>query len=236
MEESRILTYGESMDILNNYGIPVAKGEVARSPEEAIEIARRIGYPVALKVISLEVSHKTEARAIKLDVKSDSELSKAYLEVTDNLRKYDSKAAITGVLIQEMLKNGTEVIVGISRDPQFGPVILFGLGGVFVEVLRDVSLRVLPITRYDADQMIKEIKGYRILEGFRERPRADVEAITNILLKVSKLSMDLEDSILEMDLNPVIVQSDANGAKVVDVRIVVPKSVQSGEPIRREVS
>jgi len=236
VEESRILTYGESMDILNNYGIPVAKGEVARSPEEAIEIARRIGYPVALKVISLEVSHKTEARAIKLDVKSDSELSKAYLEVTDNLRKYDSKAAITGVLIQEMLKNGTEVIVGISRDPQFGPVILFGLGGVFVEVLRDVSLRVLPITRYDADQMIKEIKGYRILEGFRERPRADVEAITNILLKVSKLSMDLEDSILEMDLNPVIVQSDANGAKVVDVRIVVPKSVQSGEPIRREVS
>jgi len=229
-----MLTYGEGIDILNRYGIPIAKGGLAKSTEEAIEIASRIGYPVALKVISPEASHKTEANAVKLDVKSDSELLEAYQEVTDNLKKYDSKAVIAGVLIQEMMKNGTEVIVGVSRDPQFGPVILFGLGGIFVEILRDVSLRVLPLTWYDAVQMIKEIKGHGILEGFRERPRADIGAITNILLNVSRLSMDLKDSILEMDLNPVIVQSDGNGAKVIDFRFLVPNSSQPS--VLREVA
>jgi len=223
------------MEILASFGIPIAKGGVAKSPEEAIAIARRTGYPVALKAISPDVSHKTEAKAIALDVKSDVELSAAYNKVTENLRRYNPGAAITGVLIQEMLKNGTEVIVGMSRDPQFGPVILFGLGGIFVEVLKDVSLRVLPITRFDAEEMVKEIKGYRILEGYRERPKADVEAIVDILLKVSKMSTEMKDSILEMDLNPVIVQSEGNGAKV-DVRFVVPKSLHGSEVVREEVS
>lgn len=218
---ARVLAYTDSVEILARYGIPVANGGVAKSRGEAVNIASGIGYPVALKAISQQVSHKTEANAIRLGVKSDTELGEAFDEVTRNLKSYDAKAEITGVLIQEMLRNGTEVIIGTTRDPQFGPVILFGLGGIFVEVLKDVSLRVLPITRYDAEQMVKEIKGYKVLEGFRGRPRADQQAIIEILMKVSRLSTEMKDWVAELDLNPVIVLPEGNGAKVVDARFVV---------------
>jgi acetyltransferase len=228
VEASKILAYAEGAEILARYGIPVADGGIATSRKVAVKIASKIGYPVALKAISQQVSHKTEANAIRLGVKSDTELGEAFDEVTRNLRSYDSRAEITGVLIQEMLRNGTEVIIGTTRDPQFGPVIMFGLGGIFVEVLKDVSLRVLPITRYDAEEMVKEIKGYKVLEGFRGKPRADLQAIVEILLKVSRLSTEMRDWISELDLNPVIVLPEGNGAKVVDARFVV-----TGEP--REV-
>jgi acetyltransferase len=224
-ESSKILGYSEGADILARYGIPVAKGDIARSREEAVKIASKIGYPVALKAISLQVSHKTEANAIRLGVKSDTELRQAFDEVTRNIRNYEAKAVVTGVLIQEMLGNGTEVIIGTSGDPQFGPVILFGLGGIFVEVLKDVSLRILPITRYDAEEMVKEIRGYKVLEGFRGKPRADRQAIVDILLKVSRLATEMKNWVSELDLNPVIVLPEGRGAKVVDVRFVV-----TGEP------
>lgn len=223
-EESKILEYSESVEILSRYGIPVAEGRVTRSQNEAVQFAAKIGYPVALKAISQQVSHKTEANAIRLGVKSNSELVEAYEEVTNNLRKYNPKAEITGVLVQEMVKNGTEIIVGTTRDPQFGPVVLFGLGGIFVDILKDVSLRVLPISQYDAEEMVKAIKGYEILEGFRGKPKADLHAIIDILLKVSKLSTDMT-SIAELDLNPVIVQAEGRGAKVVDARFVVTSMV-----------
>jgi acyl-CoA synthetase (NDP forming) len=229
-EASRILAYEDGVEILARYGIPMANGGVAKSREEAVRIASKVGYPVALKAISKQVSHKTEANAIRLGVGSDAELGEAFDEVTRNLKRYDSKAEITGVLIQEMLRNGTEVIIGTSRDPQFGPVILFGLGGIFVEVLKDVSLRVLPITRYDAEEMVKEIKGYKVLEGFRGKPRADLQAIVEILMKVSGLSTDMKDWISELDLNPVIVLPEGSGAKVVDARFVVtsePREVKA---------
>jgi len=225
VEESKILAYADSMKVLSKYGIPVAEGAIARSQEEAVKIAGGIGYPVALKAISGQVSHKTEANAIRLGVKSDSDLVKAYGEVVQNLKTYDPKAEVAGVLIQEMMKDGTEVIVGTTRDPQFGPVILFGLGGIFVEVLKDVSLRVLPITKYDAEEMVREIKGYKVLEGFRGKPRADLGAIIDILLKVSKLATEMEGSVSELDLNPVIVLPEGKGAKVVDARFVVLRGV-----------
>lgn len=217
---AKVLAYADGVKILARYSIPMANGGVARSREEAVEIASKIGYPVALKGISQQVSHKTEANAIRLGVKSDAEVAEAFDEVNRSLKSYDSRAEIAGVLIQEMLVNGTEVIIGTMRDPQFGPVILFGLGGIFVEVLEDVSLRVLPITRDDAEEMVKEIKGYKVLEGFRGRPRADQQAIIEILLKVSRLSTEMKDQIVELDLNPVIVLPEDKGAKVVDARFV----------------
>lgn len=222
--ETTILPYAEGADILSKYGIPLAKGRIAKSRDEAVNIAKSIGYPVAVKAMSLQVSHKTEANAIKLGVKSDAELSQAFDEVTGNLKRYDPKAEVAGVLVQEMLKDGTEVIVGTTSDPQFGLVVLFGLGGIFVEVLKDVSLRVLPITKYDAEEMVKEIRGYKVLEGFREKPRADVAAIVDILLKVSRLSTEMEGLVSELDLNPVMVLPEGRGARVVDARFVVSKT------------
>lgn len=212
------------MEILSQYEIPVAKGGIAVSPEAAIKIARSIGYPVVVKAISEKVTHKSEAKAVKLDVKDDKYVARAYQEVMDNVKKYDAKADVTGVLIQETIKDGIEVIVGISRDSQFGPVVLFGLGGVLVEVQKDVSIRVAPINHYDADEMVREISGYKILEGFRGRPAADIKAITDILLKVSKLSIDKKETVLELDLNPLIVQPAGKGAKAVDARFVVSKA------------
>ena len=156
-------------------------------------------------------------------MKTESELIKDYQEVIDNVRKFNPKAQVKGVLVQEMVQDGYEVIVGISKDPQFGPTILFGLGGIFTELLRDVSLRVPPITRYDAEDMVKEIKGYRVLQGFRGKPKADLESIIDVLLKVSRLSIDLRESIKEMDINPLIVLPEGMGAKAVDTRIVMPK-------------
>jgi len=218
--DSKILSYKESVNILSRYGIPIAKGDIATSPEEAVEIANRIGYPVVLKVISPQIIHKTDANVLKLGVKTESELVNCYHEIIDNAERYNPRAQIEGVLVQEMIQEGVEVIVGIFRDQQFGPVILFGLGGIFVEVLKDISLRVPPITRYDAEEMIKEIKGYRILEGFRGKTRSDIEAVIDVLLKVSRLSVDLKDIVLEMDLNPIIVGPKDRGAKVVDARLI----------------
>ena len=229
-DATRVMSYEDSVEILANYGIPMARGEIARTREEAVKIASRFGYPVALKGISLRVSHKTEANAIRLGVKSDAELAEAFNQVTQNLRSYDSSAEVAGVLVQEMLVDGTEVIVGTTRDPQFGPVIMFGLGGIFVEVLKDVSLRVLPITRDDAEEVIREIKGYGVLEGFRGKPRADQEAIIEILLKVSRLSTEMEDRVAELDLNPVIVMPEGKGAKVVDVRFIAKGEPREAKP------
>lgn len=222
--ELHVLSFTETMEILLRYAIPVAKGEIAVSSEDAIRIAKRMGYPVVVKAISQKVSHKSEANALRLGIETDDDLVRAYQEVIHDLRAYDPKADITGVLVQEMIKDGTEVIVGISKDPQFGLVILFGLGGTLVEVLRDVSLRVAPITRYDAEEMIGEINGYKILEGFRGKQGADLGAIIDILLKVSKLSIEMKESVEELDLNPVIVKSEGRGAKVVDARFVSSKA------------
>jgi acyl-CoA synthetase (NDP forming) len=215
-----MLSYEQSIKILSQYSIPIAKGDLATSPKEAARIADKLGYPVVLKVISPQISHKTEAKALRLGIKSESELVSCYNEVTRDAQQYNPKAVIEGVLVQEMLQDGVEVIIGVTRDSQFGPVLLFGLGGVFVEVLKDVSLRVPPITRTDAEEMIMETKGHRILEGFRNKPKSDVGAILDILLKVSKLAVEQRESVLEIDLNPINVQPEGMGAKVVDFRFV----------------
>jgi len=214
------MTEHEAKLLLALYGIPITREEVATSATQAAQIAEKIGYPVALKVNSPQITHKSEAGGIRLNLTSKSALIKAYPELLANCQKYAPKAKIEGVLVQEMAKEGVEVIIGVSRDPQFGLVLMFGLGGIFVEILRDVSMRLVPITRRDAEEMVREIKGYQILTGARGKPRADIEAIIDLLLKVSNLASDWGDSISELDLNPVVVFEDGQGAKVLDALCV----------------
>jgi acyl-CoA synthetase (NDP forming) len=206
--------------LLSCYGIPVTTEDMAFSGEQAVEIAEKLGYPVALKISSPQITHKSEAGGIQLNLSSESEVKKAYREIWKRCREYNPEAEIEGVLVQEMVGEGVEVIIGMSKDPTFGPTIMFGLGGIFVEILKDLTLRVLPITRRDAEEMIKEIKGYEILKGTRGKLRRDMDAIVDLLLKVSKLTMDWEGFISEIDLNPVIVFSDGKGAKVLDSLII----------------
>lgn len=216
----QILTEHETKLLLASYGIPVTREEVATSAAQAADIAGKIGYPVALKVNSRQITHKSEAGGIRLNLASKSAVIKAYSEILANYQKYAPKAKIEGVLVQEMAKGGTEVIIGISRDPDFGLVLMFGLGGILVEILKDVSMRLLPITRRDAEEMVRGIKGYQVLAGARGKPRADIEAIIDLLLKVSNLASDWGDSISELDLNPVVVFEDGQGAKVLDALCV----------------
>lgn len=207
----------EAMELLSAYGIPVARWGIARTPEEAKEIADEIGYPVVLKVVSPDIIHKSDAGGVRLNVGED-EVEREFREMMLNLERKFPNARIDGVLVQEMVGEGVEVIVGMKRDPSFGPVVMFGLGGIFVEVFRDVTFRVAPLTREDAMEMIKKVRAYRILSGYRSVRRADVDALADVLVRVSTLAIENE-SVVEMDLNPVKVME--KGCVVVDVRIAL---------------
>jgi len=207
----------ECKRILRCYGIPVTSEALATSAEKAVAEARELGYPVALKIQSGEILHKTEAGGIRLDLASEGEVRAAYQEILASSKRFAPDAAIRGVLVQEMVQGGVEVIIGTTRDPVFGPVVMFGLGGIFVEALRDVSFRVAPVTRRDAEEMIREIRGYRVLEGMRGKPPADIDAIVEAILRVSQLVTDYADEIEEIDINPLVVFS--RGAKAVDALV-----------------
>ncbi|MCL5056467.1 MAG: acetate--CoA ligase family protein [Actinobacteria bacterium] len=207
--------------VLERYGIPIARQEVAGTREEAVISARRIGYPVAMKVDSPDIPHKTEAGGIRLNLNSDDEVGRAFADIIENVRKYKPGALINGVAVQEMLPEGTEVIIGVTRDPVFGPTIMFGLGGIFVEVLKDVSFRVAPVSRGDAEDMVREIKGSAVLKGVRGKPPADTKAIVDVILKVSDMVTDYRDSIEELDINPLIVYP--RGVKAADAMLVARK-------------
>jgi acetyl-CoA synthetase (ADP-forming) len=171
-----------------------------------------------LKVVSPDIIHKSDVGGVFVNIKSTEEVKDAYVQIMENARKNAPKAKIEGVLIQEMAPPGTEVIVGSTKDPQFGPAIMFGLGGIFVEVLKDVTFRIAPITEDDASEMMREVKAYPLLMGYRKIPPSDLKAISNILLSTSRLVMDHME-IKEMDLNPIIVYE--KGAKTVDARIIL---------------
>ncbi|MBI2861029.1 MAG: acetate--CoA ligase family protein [Chloroflexi bacterium] len=220
LQASPVLTEHQAKQLLACYGIPITQEEVAKSAEQAAEIAARIGRPVALKVSSPQIAHKTEAGGIRLNISGKAAVPGAYNDIMTASRRYAPQADIEGVLVQEMAGEGTEVIVGVARDATFGPMIMFGLGGIMVEVLKDVSLRPLPITRRDAVEMLAEIKGSPILKGVRGRPPADTETIIDILLKISSLVADLGDDIAEIDLNPIIVFEQGKGARVVDALVI----------------
>jgi acetyl-CoA synthetase (ADP-forming) len=217
-EGRKYLLEPEAKTLCQEYGIPVTKFKVATSAEEAVKFAEGIGYPVVLKIVSPEVIHKFDVGGVVLDLKDASEVKDAFEKIMKNVKKHKPEAKIVGVLVQEMAPASTEVIVGSTKDPQFGPALMFGLGGIFVEVLKDVTFRIAPITESDAREMITEVKAYPILKGFRGQPPADINAIVNILLNTSKLVMEHLE-IKELDLNPIIVYE--KGAKTVDARVIL---------------
>ncbi len=217
------LSEAQATDILDVYGIPTTKRTVATTAEEAVQFANAIGYPVVLKVDSADIPHKTEADAIRLNVQSANEVMKAFTEIYHNAKTYKADAQINGIAVQEMLPEGTEVIIGATKDPNFGPVVMFGLGGIFVEVFKDISFRVAPLTRADAVEMIEEVKGKALLKGARGKAQSDIEAIIDVLLKVSQLVTENEAVIEELDINPLIVYED--GVKAADAMIVINKDV-----------
>ena len=214
------LTEHQGKELLALYDIPITNEEVATSEAHAVSIAERVGYPIALKIDSPDILHKTEAGGLKLNITDRDELVTAYREILKNTESYDRKARINGVLVQEMINGGTEVIVGINNDPQFGPTVLFGLGGIFVEILKDVSLRVAPLTREDALSMIREIKGFKVLSGARGRAKTDIDAIADVLVKVSRLAVDLEDHVSELDINPLLALTEGSGVRVADALVI----------------
>jgi acyl-CoA synthetase (NDP forming) len=204
--------------LLKRFGIPFPKRILARNEDQAVLCARKLGYPVVLKVSSPDIIHKTDAGGILVNLEDEKEVRSGFRSIMKSARKYKKKAKINGVDVFEMIPKGTELIIGLKKDPQFGPVIMFGLGGIFVEVLEDVSFRLAPLARKDAREMIREIKGYKVLEGIRGEKPANIKAIENVLLRFSELVMK-KPGIKELDINPLFAYDN----KIVagDVRIIV---------------
>jgi acetate---CoA ligase (ADP-forming) subunit beta len=217
-EGRKALLETEAKTICIEYGIPVTKFKLALNEKEAAKHADEIGYPVVLKIVSPDIIHKSDAGGVIVNLKNPAEVANAYKKIMENVKKYNAKAKIVGVLVQEMAPQSTEVIVGAIKDPQFGQTVMFGLGGIFVEILKDVNFRIAPLTLDDAKEMITELKAYPLLKGYRNTPPADIDAIVNILCNTSRLVMD-NPEIKELDLNPIMAYQ--KGAKTVDARIIL---------------
>jgi acetate---CoA ligase (ADP-forming) subunit beta len=217
-EGRKALLEPEAKAICVEYGIPVTKFKVASNEKDAAKFADEIGYPVVLKIVSEDIIHKSDAGGVIVNLKNNSEVAAAYLKIIENAKRYKPDAKIAGVLVQEMAPQSTEVIVGAIKDPQFGQTVMFGLGGIFVEILKDVNFRIAPLTTEDAEEMITELKAYPLLKGFRNTPPADINALISILCSTSRLIME-HPEIKELDLNPVMAYK--SGAKTVDARIIL---------------
>ena len=217
-EGRNLLTEVEAKDLLKEAGIGVVDTRLATSREEAVSISQELGFPVVLKIASSDVVHKSDAGGVKLDLKTAKQAGKAYDDILKGIKKEYPQAKIDGVSVQKMARPGVEVIIGMSKDAQFGPVIMFGLGGILVEILKDVSFRIVPLVRRDAAEMVREIKGYPLLEGYRGQEPVDVSNLEELLLKVSDF-VEKNPDIGELDLNPVFAYKD--GAVAVDARVVL---------------
>ena len=220
-----MLTELESKKMLREAGINVNDGVLAASREEAAAAAEKMGFPVVLKIVSVDITHKSDSGGVRLDLKTADEIGRAHDEIIEAARKHSPEAHIQGVSVQKMAAPGVEIIIGMSQDEQFGPVLMFGLGGIMVEVLKDVSFRIVPLTRRDAAEMIREIKGYPLLEGFRGQEPVDVACLEDMLLKVSDF-VEKNPGVQELDLNPVFAYRD--GAVAVDARIVLGEAAAVG--------
>ncbi|MCL6634770.1 MAG: acetate--CoA ligase family protein [Peptococcaceae bacterium] len=214
-EGRNILMEDEAKEILAAQGIPVTPCRVARSEAQAVSSASELGYPVVLKVRSPKIVHKSDSGGVCLNLTDEASVRAAYREIIEKAAPLDPVAAVT---VQPVAKKGTEVLIGVTSDGQFGPVVAFGLGGVFAEILKDVSFRLAPIDREEAGKMIRQVKGSRLLEGYRGTPAADTGALAEIITKVSRLAVEHEE-IAAMDLNPVAACPD--GALVLDARVIL---------------
>jgi acyl-CoA synthetase (NDP forming) len=217
-ERRKHLLETEAKTVCMEYRIPVTKFKLAKNKADAVNFADEIGYPVVLKIVSPDVIHKSDVGGVIINVKDAEDVRKAYEQIMDSVKRHKPNAKIIGVLVQEMAPQSTEVIVGATKDPQFGPTLMFGLGGIFVEILKDVTFRIAPVTEDEAREMISAVKAYPLLKGYRNTPPADIEAIVEILLNTSRLVMEHQE-IKELDLNPIIVYE--KGAKTIDARIIL---------------
>jgi acetyltransferase len=210
----------EAQAILQAYGITTPKSTVAGTKDEAVAYCKEIGYPVVLKIASPDILHKSDAGGILVGVEDEAEVREGFDTLVERAKDYDPEAEIWGIQIQEMITDAQEVIVGMNRDPQFGPLIMFGLGGIYVEVLEDVTFRVAPMSRGQAEQMIREIRSYPLLTGVRGQAPSDREAIVDTILRIAQLSSDFPE-IAELDINPLFVREEGNGAVAVDMRLIL---------------
>ena len=210
----------EAHEVLKAYGFPVLKSRLAKSVEEGVAAAEQIGFPVVLKIVSPDIVHKVDVGGVKVNIQTKAELRRAYKDLLANVKRNKPEADIWGVFIQKMAAKGKEAIIGMNRDPHFGPILLFGLGGIYVELFKDVSFRIAPLRDLGARRMIRQIRGYKMFEGFRGEPPSDTDAIAECLQRLSQLVIDCEE-IDELDINPLIVYDEGQGAVVVDARILI---------------
>jgi acetate---CoA ligase (ADP-forming) subunit beta len=220
-ENRTYLTEIESKNLIMEAGIPVVEGLLAKNEEDVIRFSSQLGFPVALKIISPDIIHKSDAHGVVLRITDSAQAAKAFKEMIGSITDQFPEANIWGVSVQKMAPPGVEVIIGMSKDIQFGPVLMFGLGGILVEVLKDVSFRVAPLTERDAREMIKEIRGYPILEGYRGHEKVDISYLIDLLLKVSRF-VEHHQEIKELDLNPVFLYRE--GALAIDARVILESS------------
>jgi acetyltransferase len=217
----KALTEGEGKQILEIYGIATPGRKLATSAAEAAKAAESIGFPIVMKISSAEITHKTEAGGVRIGIGDAGEAAAAYDDIIVKAKAYNSKAKLDGVLVEEMIEDAVQVIVGFKRDPRFGPAITFGMGGIFVELIRDFALQVAPFDEEEALAMIRETKAYPLLTGFRGDARRDVAALAKVILAVSQIAQDFKDEIGELDINPVMVLPEGKGARAVDALVVL---------------
>jgi len=215
------LSESESKQLIAAWDVPVSVEVCAKDVEAAVKAAEKIGYPVVLKADSPDIPHKTEAGVVRLNLRSADEVRAAHSAIIANAKKHAPSANLNGVLVQEMVSGGVEVIVGVNYDPQLGPTLVFGSGGVMVEVYKDVAMRHCPITPTEAREMVAEVKGAKLLHGFRGKPACDVDALANVLVKVSHLAVNLNGQLAELDINPLLVLPQGQGVKAVDALVAL---------------
>jgi len=212
----------EGNEILKCYGFNTLPARLAGNEEEAADIAGEIGFPVAMKIVSPQIIHKTDAGGVIVGCKNGEEVKRAFRSIVKGAKSYNPDAVINGVLVEKMAPPGEEVILGLNRY-DIGPLLMFGMGGIFVEVFKDVAFRLAPIGRSEAHLLIREIKGFKLLTGFRGRPRADLEALERAIVSLSDLAVN-HPEIMEMDINPLLVHGEGKGATLVDCRMILKKS------------
>jgi acyl-CoA synthetase (NDP forming) len=214
----RQMTEVEAKELLKKAGIPVIETRLAQTKKEATAFSKDMGFPIVMKIVSPDIIHKSDIGGVKTGITSLAQVNRYYSEIISSVRQSQPDARIEGISVQKMARPGVEVIIGMNKDPQFGPVIMFGLGGIWVEVLKDVSFRIVPVMKRDAAEMVKEIKGYAMLQGYRGQEPVDVAYLEKLIVKVSDF-IEKNPQIKELDLNPLIAYGD--GAVAVDARIIL---------------
>lgn len=218
--ENRHILGLEAFDILKAYGIPVVKTAFAKTAEEAISAAEEMGYPLVMKVVSPQISHKSDIGGVRLSLQNAAEVKAAYQDMIENISKNMPGASLEGVQLQPMLSGGREVIIGMIRDPTFGPMLMFGLGGVYVEILKDVTFAIAPVNNNEAREMITGIKTYPLLAGVRGAKPSDVDALVDVILAVSRFVCHFPE-VEEFEINPLMVFEKKKGVLAVDMRLVL---------------